>query len=447
MKGSNVMKHIYKLTSLAIAAALVLSGCVETKTPADSEKTTETTASVTTTGTEETTTTTTSEAETTKAVTAETAVNEDIVTETTAPCGSAQGIILDYDPDWIGVDFNRREFYLGDIKPERLYSLLEQLEPIESDHITLALGVDSSGFAYWDSINFNGDKKVSFMRLLSNEGWIITGFGSQLYRESSELTELFAEMMRNGDYNNVFYTEKDREKREPALVTDDIYRGQMYGSYRLYGSKMNEKDAYEAYVTGNGQTYPLYVLKGLTDETDVYIGDYFFPDMPDEPGEYVLHAGGLESTFNIRDFSEFPEIINVNVERTENGAQINIVPNMSGRIGQISFYSDNTLMTLMHDDTDTDSTVRAGESLTEVVRGYTDNELADAFEQVKNAIETEDGTAMYILDFYGIGCSSTDSEIKEIIGHVCSIEPEREYAVVLLFETDDGNEYFHYIKF
>ena len=66
MKGSNVMKHIYKLTSLAIAAALVLSGCVETKTPADSEKTTETTASVTTTGTEETTTTTTSETETTK---------------------------------------------------------------------------------------------------------------------------------------------------------------------------------------------------------------------------------------------------------------------------------------------------------------------------------------------------------------------------------------------
>ena len=85
------MKHIYKLTSLAIAAALVLSGCAETKTPADSEKTTETTASVTTTGTEETTTTTTSEAETTKAVTAETAVTEETTTETTVIATTTTG--------------------------------------------------------------------------------------------------------------------------------------------------------------------------------------------------------------------------------------------------------------------------------------------------------------------------------------------------------------------
>ena len=303
------------------------------------------------------------------------------------------------------------------------------------------------GYAYWDSINFNGDKSISFMRLLSNEGWIITGFGSQLYRESPELTELFAEMIRNGDYNNVFYVEKDREEREPTLVTDDIYRGQMYGTYRLYGNKMDEKDAYEAYVTGNGQTYPLYVLKGLTDETDVYIGDYFFPDMPDEPGEYVLHAGGLESTFHIRDFSEFPDIINVNVERAENSAQINIVPKVNGRIGQISFYSGDTPMMLMYDDTDSDGTVKVGETLTAVVRGYTDSELADAFDEVKNAIEAEDGTAMYMLGFWGIGYGSTDSEINEMIGHVCSIEPEREYTVLLLFETDDGKQYFHYKKF
>ena len=49
------MKYIHKLTSLAIAVALVLSGCAENKAPASGETSTETTASVTTTSTEETT--------------------------------------------------------------------------------------------------------------------------------------------------------------------------------------------------------------------------------------------------------------------------------------------------------------------------------------------------------------------------------------------------------
>lgn len=48
-------KTVHKLTSLAIAAALVLSGCAENKAPASGETTTETTASVTTTRTAETT--------------------------------------------------------------------------------------------------------------------------------------------------------------------------------------------------------------------------------------------------------------------------------------------------------------------------------------------------------------------------------------------------------
>ena len=44
-------KTILKLTSLAIAAALVLSGCAENKAPASGETTLEGTVSVTTAGT------------------------------------------------------------------------------------------------------------------------------------------------------------------------------------------------------------------------------------------------------------------------------------------------------------------------------------------------------------------------------------------------------------
>ena len=426
------MMKKYKILALTLCVAVLISGCTENKTtPAVSEVPETSTTVITTVSTAETSETTQRE-----------------TTADTTAAKSVPGIALDYLPDYASVIFNRREFYLGDIGHEKLYSLLEELEPLDADSISLGYDVDSTGFQISNKINLRGDKSASFCRMLSREGWVITGYGSQLYRESPELTALFAEMIRNLDHDdNRWYYYKDRQEREPALYTDDIYRGQMYGVYRLYGSRELENDAFDAYITGNGQTYPVYVLEEPTDETDVYIGDYFFPDMPDDPGEYVLHVCGMECTFRIRDFSEFDDVLDVSAERTETGAVINVSAKVSGKLWHISIDSGDKEMQLMYEKTDGDNELEAGEALSASVRGYTDEELEDAFGQVKKAIEEGSTDAMYIMSFFGIGYDSTDDEIKDILNSVCRIDPDKEYTIMLSFETDDGKQYLHYKNF
>jgi len=153
-----IMKHIHKLTSLAIAASLVLSGCAENKAPASGETTSaETTTSTAAVQTEETTTTTTSAAETTEITEISTTAAESEA-DTTQPRVPDERLSLSLEADQSGPGMEfARVYKLTNISDEDITDMHDKLldfeEFDEAQQLVLVYDNNDTVVVEWNSGN------------------------------------------------------------------------------------------------------------------------------------------------------------------------------------------------------------------------------------------------------------------------------------------------------
>ncbi len=160
-------KTVHKLTSLAIAAALVLSGCAESKAPASGETTpVETTTSTAAVQTEETTTTTTSAEKKTETTEISTTAAESEA-DTTQPRVPDERLSLSLEADQSGPGMEfARVYKLTNISDEDITDMHDKLldfeEFDEAQQLILVYDNNDTVIVEWNSGNPDWEKATRY---------------------------------------------------------------------------------------------------------------------------------------------------------------------------------------------------------------------------------------------------------------------------------------------